>query len=147
MPKNRGGKKFKRQKKNPIERKMIYKDTVEEGQLYGLVIEVLGDCRYKVKCEDNIVRRGNLRGKLRKRCRPELNDIVIICPRDFQDSKGDIIHIYDSSEKNILLNSCCEKLNPNKINNNNLNEDYEDNVIFKISNSDDDKDNEDLNNL
>ena len=52
MPKNRGGKKFKRQKKSTAERKMLYKDSVNEGQLYGLVVNVMGDCRYKVKCED-----------------------------------------------------------------------------------------------
>ena len=90
MPKkNKGGKKFKRAKKD-LDSKMVYKDN--SGQLYGLVKKNYGNGRGEILCEDGTTRLGILRGILKRRCRLEENDVIIICPYDFQDGKGTIIH-------------------------------------------------------
>ena len=103
MPKNRGGKRFKRGKKG-IE-KMIYKDNSNEGQLYGLVKKNFGNGRGKILCEDGLTRLGTLRGNLKKKCRLEVNDVIIICPFDFQDNKGIIIHKYNEAHRLLLIKS------------------------------------------
>ena len=104
MPKNKGGKKFKKGKKFQ-DVKMIYKDTSNTGQLYGLVKKNNGNGRAEILCEDGANRLGILRGSIRHRCRLNINDIIIICPHEFQDSKGMIIHKYNDTHRNELMRS------------------------------------------
>ncbi|MCY3853788.1 MAG: translation initiation factor eIF-1A [Thaumarchaeota archaeon] len=64
----------------------------EEGELLGRVIKLLGSDQVLVKCTDNIIRRGRIRGKLKRRIWIRDNDIVIIAPWDFKNNeRGDII--------------------------------------------------------
>ena len=122
MPKNKGGKHFKKRRKD-MDSKMIYKDTKNGGQLYGLVKKKYGNGRAQILCDDGTTRLGSLRGTLRRRCRLEENDIIIICPFEFQDNKGTIIHKYSDNHRLVLMNSGdCKFLNTfnstNKIDNN-----------------------------
>ena len=139
MTKNRGGKKFKRKKKVTEQIKIIYKDSYNNGQFYGLITEVLGDCRYKVLCEDGTTLLGSLRGKLRKRVRIEYNDVVIICPREFQNSKGDIVHVYNNIDSRMLnhdpdLKNFLEFNKKNRALDKTINS-IDDNVLFTIDDS------------
>lgn len=108
MGKNvKGGKKHKRGKKvqNEVEDKyMVFK---EEGQVYGKVIKLLGNCRLLAKCY--LETGGTLDlmcmipGKFRKRTWINIDDIVLVGIRDFQSGKADIMYKYSSQEAKQLL--------------------------------------------
>ena len=103
MPKNtKGGKKFKRGKKGDEgnESAAQFKD---EGQEYGRVVKMLGDCRLDVELPDKTNLTAHIRGKLRKRVWIETGDIVLVSLRDFDDSKGDVIAKYSSDQANSLV--------------------------------------------
>jgi len=64
----------------------------EEGELFGRVLKMMGGENVMIKCDDNITRRGRIRGKLKRRVWIRDNDIVIIAPWDFNQSEhGDIV--------------------------------------------------------
>lgn len=80
----------KRQVKNESALKEIR--LPEEGELFGRVLKMMGGENVMIKCDDNITRRGRIRGKLKRRVWIRDNDIVIIAPWDFkQDERGDIV--------------------------------------------------------
>lgn len=62
----------------------------------GVVAQLLGFDRVKVKCADGKVRICRIPGKMKKKIWLRLNDVVLVAPWDFQsDLKGDIIWRYD----------------------------------------------------
>ena len=64
----------------------------EEGELFGRVLKMLGGENVLIKCDDNVTRRGRIRGKLKRRVWIRDNDIVIIAPWDFKEGvQGDIV--------------------------------------------------------
>jgi translation initiation factor 1A len=80
----------KRQVKNESALKEIR--LPEEGELFGRVLKMMGGENVMIKCDDNLTRRGRIRGKLKRRVWIRDNDIVIIAPWDFkQDERGDIV--------------------------------------------------------
>ena len=80
----------KRQVKNESALKEIR--LPEEGELFGRVLKMMGGENVMIKCDDNITRRGRIRGKLKRRVWIRDNDIVIIAPWDFDDTgRGDIV--------------------------------------------------------
>jgi len=80
----------KRQVKNESALKEIR--LPEEGELFGRVLKMLGGENVMIKCDDNVTRRGRIRGKLKRRVWIRDNDIVIIAPWDFKESeRGDIV--------------------------------------------------------
>ncbi|GBH33581.1 translation initiation factor 1A [Nitrosopumilus zosterae] len=80
----------KRQVKNESALKEIR--LPEEGEQFGRVMKMLGGENVMVKCADNLIRRGRIRGKLKRRVWIRDNDIVIIAPWDFNDAeRGDIV--------------------------------------------------------
>lgn len=80
----------KRQVKNESALKEIR--LPEEGEQFGRVMKMLGGENVMVKCADNLIRRGRIRGKLKRRVWIRDNDIVIIAPWDFKDAeRGDIV--------------------------------------------------------
>merc|ERR1719350_1031898 len=90
MPKNKlGGNKAKRAKDAGFR---------EDGQEYGQVQRMLGNCRCEVGCCDGVKRLCHIRGKMRKKVWVNQGDIVLVSLRDFQDEKGDIIVKYTSDE-------------------------------------------------
>ena len=99
MPKSntKGGKKHKRGKGNMEnqKRELEFKD---EGQEYGVVLKLLGNCRCQVSCLDGRERLCSIRGKLRKKVYINAGDIVLVSLRDFQDDKADIILKYSAEE-------------------------------------------------
>lgn len=112
MPKNiKGGNKAKRGKNSSLREFTRRLELPDDSgyQFYGLVLKHYGattdimffDTRKK-KDEDASGKltkaMGCVRGSIKKRCRPKINDIVIIAVRDYQDNKVDIIHKYDEDE-------------------------------------------------
>jgi translation initiation factor 1A len=82
--------------------------TYEE---YAYVKKLLGNCRVLVLTNSGIEAIGVIRGTLRKfnnRIIIEAGDIVVVSKRDYQVSKVDIIHKYNSDQIQCLINE--EKL-------------------------------------
>jgi len=103
MVKNtKGGKKCKRTKAIREETTLNYKT---EGQEYGIVVKLLGNCRLEVYCFDGTTRMCQIRGKMRKRVFINKDDIVIVSLRDYQDAKGDIVDKYSESQKRALIDN------------------------------------------
>lgn len=106
MPKNKGkGGKTHRKAKSAtgglFRRELLMK---EDGQEYAVVTKILGNGHVECSCHDNIVRLGTIRGKMRNRVWITLGDTVLCGLRDFQDTKVDIIHKYNSDEIRQLQN-------------------------------------------
>ena len=74
----------------------------EDGQTYGNVIKALGNRRFEVQCQDGLSRKCQVRGNMRNRKFVNIGDVVIACLRDFQDDKGDIVHVYNNDEIRLL---------------------------------------------
>ena len=69
MPNKKGGKKFKRGKKEiASDRKLILKDP-KEDQEYAKITRVNGSGRYKLLCFDGVERLGIAAGNIRKKTR------------------------------------------------------------------------------
>jgi len=70
----------------------------EMGQEYAQILRMLGNGRCDTYCFDGVRRLCHIRGKMRKKIWINVGDIVLICLRDFQDHKGDIILKYSNAE-------------------------------------------------
>lgn len=100
MPNKKGGKKYKRQKKDtePVSRKL--RIIEEEGEEYGRVVKELGSRRFTVECCDGKVRLAQLRKGMRRSVRIKPDDWVLIGLRDYEttDDKCDILCKYETDE-------------------------------------------------
>lgn len=76
----------------------------EEGQEYALVTKILGNGHVECTCFDNVVRLGNIRGKIRRRVWITLGDVVLVGLREYQDNKADVLHKYNPEEIKNLQN-------------------------------------------
>lgn len=70
----------------------------EEHSSYAFVRENNGGGHFRILCDDNTERMGVLRGSMRKRVWVRRGDIVLVTLREYEDSKADIVHKYNSSE-------------------------------------------------
>lgn len=141
MVKNWGGKNAKKIKRSSVsENDNRVLEFKEDSQVYGKVLKLLGDSRCLIACDDGKERQCTVRGKLKKRVWINLNDIVLVSLRDFQQDKGDIIHKYNDSESKKL-----EKMGElGKINSSKLNSDINDDNIDILGSDDDGIDFEDI---
>jgi translation initiation factor 1A len=117
MPKNLKAKKNGTARTNePRKFEMVYKeDVVGGGAVYGQVVKVLGDCNFTVRCfmekemddENGIGHEKellcHLRKSAKKKGRVEVNSIVLVGLRDFQEGKGDILHTYHVDQAKLLV--------------------------------------------
>mgnify|MGYP001159891303 FL=1 len=95
-----GGKKHKRGKKAGFETKTLR--FKEDGQEYAQITGCKGNCRFDVNCFDGKERIAILCGTMRKRKYVNLQDVVLVSLRDFQDDKCDIIDTYDDNQVRVL---------------------------------------------
>jgi translation initiation factor 1A len=77
----------------------------DEGQTYGNVSKSLGNRWFDVQCQDGVLRKCQVRGNMRNKKYVNVGDVVIVSLRDFQDNKGDIIHVYNGEETRTLKNT------------------------------------------
>ena len=114
-----------------ITRDFITKETDQE---YARVTKVLGDCRFKLQCNDGIERIGHARGLMRKRrIMIDQNDVLLVGLRTFENSKCDIILKYSQDEIRKLVNLKAITISENNgfvqpVNN--MNEDEDEDVGF-----------------
>jgi len=103
--KSKGGNKFKKMKKGFGE--VITKlETADKFQNYAQVDSMLGDARIKIKClvDNKIIEKlGIIRGSMRKRQWINSGDIVIVCIRDFEPDKCDIVYVYPKERRNEII--------------------------------------------
>lgn len=105
MPNNKGGKNYKKSK-SITDEPICYERL--EGQMFGRIIKVLGNCNLLVYCNDGRERICHIRGNMRKKVWMSVGDIVLISIRNFNDKdnidniskfdrfdKGDICAKYD----------------------------------------------------
>ena len=125
MPNQKGGKKFKRNKKVHTETKLIYKNS-KENEEYAKIKQKLGNGRFNLECIDGKNRIGIIAGKLRKRLWIDIGDIVLISLWEFSTNsdKCSIIHKYLPDDVNKLISE--EEL-PKNIYNDEYDDDH---VIF-----------------
>jgi translation initiation factor 1A len=70
-----------------------------EGEMFGIIIQMLGFDRVRVRCEDGNIRVGRIPGRMKKRVWMRVGDTVVITPWDFQtDEKCDVVHRYRGNE-------------------------------------------------
>jgi translation initiation factor 1A len=70
-----------------------------DGEMYGIIIQMLGFDRVRVRCEDGEIRIGRIPGRMKKRVWMRVGDTVVIVPWDFQsDQKCDVVYRYRGNE-------------------------------------------------
>ncbi len=71
----------------------------DDGEIFGIIIQMLGYDRVRVRCEDGNIRVGRIPGRMKKRVWMRVGDTVIVVPWDFQsDEKADVIWRYRGNE-------------------------------------------------
>jgi translation initiation factor 1A len=109
MPNFKGGKNFKKGKKNRggyQDKKQLVTKDADEGQEYAQVINPKGNGRFELTCCDGgKTRLGLICGTMRKRVWVNRNDLVLISKwTDMtDDTKCSIIHKYSEDEARRLL--------------------------------------------
>lgn len=70
-----------------------------DGEMFGIIIQMLGFDRVRVRCEDSNIRIGRIPGRMKKRVWMRVADTVLLVPWDFQtDEKCDIVYRYRGNE-------------------------------------------------
>ncbi|MBI4177019.1 MAG: translation initiation factor eIF-1A [Candidatus Aenigmarchaeota archaeon] len=70
-----------------------------QGEIMGLVLELLGGDRFRVDCNDGKVRICRIPGKLRKKVWIRPNDVVVVEPWKIQgDKRGDLVWRYTGTQ-------------------------------------------------
>lgn len=71
----------------------------EKYEVLGIVEQLLGYDRLKVKCIDGRTRICRIPGRMKKKIWISEGDLVLIVPWDFQaESRGDVVHRYEKDE-------------------------------------------------
>jgi translation initiation factor 1A len=102
MPKNTKSKKNSAKREVQGKRDLLLSEDVE-GTAYGQVIRAQGDRNFMVKFLDGKERLCHLR-KSQKRNFVNVEAIVLVGIRDYQDEKGDIVYVYNHEEATKLRN-------------------------------------------
>jgi len=69
-----------------------------KGEMFGVAENFQGGSRLQVICEDGVRRMGRIPGKLRRRMWVRENDLLIVVPWSFQDSKADVKFRYTPTQ-------------------------------------------------
>jgi len=73
-----------------------------KGELIGIILQRFGGNKMEIKATDKKVRNCRVPGRFSRSLWLRPNDIVLIVPWEFDDSKADVIFKYDSSAINQL---------------------------------------------
>jgi len=69
-----------------------------KGEMFAVAETFQGGSRLQVICEDGVRRMGRIPGKLRRRMWVRENDLLIVVPWSFQDSKADVKFRYTPTQ-------------------------------------------------
>ena len=69
-----------------------------KGEMFGVAESFQGGSRLQVICDDGVRRMGRIPGKLRRRMWVRENDLLIVVPWSFQDSKADVKFRYTPTQ-------------------------------------------------
>lgn len=77
--------------------------TPKKGEIPGVVEQIMGHGKLKVRCADGNMRMTRIPGKMKKRIWIREGDVILVKPWDFQsDEKADVIWRYTKTESNWL---------------------------------------------
>jgi len=75
-------------------------------EVLGIAEKMLGYDRLTVRCQDGLTRLCRIRGKMKRRVWIRVNDVVLVCPWDFQtETRGDIVFRYKGGQTEWLRTS------------------------------------------
>ena len=79
----------------------------EEGEVFGVVLQILGAGFLLVKCLDGYTRQVRIPGKYRKRLWCRVGDVVIIMPLYGMkpEEKGELVHRFRKNEVRWLIDN------------------------------------------
>jgi initiation factor 1A len=103
---NFGGNKTKsKARKNFNNKRQFAYDELKkvDGQEYAIVKKKYGGNRFELFCYDKVTRRGVLRGTLCRSTRVNLDQLVLVSLRGFQDDTCDIVHVYKPEDCDLLI--------------------------------------------
>ncbi|MDF1537621.1 MAG: translation initiation factor eIF-1A [Candidatus Thorarchaeota archaeon] len=70
-----------------------------DGEMFGIIIQMLGHDRVRIRCIDGNIRIGRIPGRFKKRVWMRVGDTVILTPWEFQsDEKCDVVYRYRNNE-------------------------------------------------
>jgi|UniRef100_A0A7S0QUU8 translation initiation factor 1A len=104
MPKNKGkgGKNRSRAKSDRNDKRELHYKNTDEGQEYAQVLKMLGGPWLEAYCFDGQKRLCHICGKMGRKVRITVGDVVLISLRGFQDNKADVIDKYLPDEVRTL---------------------------------------------
>ncbi len=102
-PKKNKGKKSKKNQPPPDEANLRVKLPYRpKGEIFAVAETFQGGSRLQLICEDGERRMGRIPGKLRRRMWVRENDLLIVVPWSFQDSKADVKFRYTPTQTSNL---------------------------------------------
>jgi initiation factor 1A len=110
MVKNKGGNKTKRGARKKIhgetQKRTLNEGTTPEGQEYAVVRRINGGGRFGLICADKVERNGLARPTLKRNKKfIEVNQMILVSLRDFQENSCDILDVYTGAEVEFLVKS------------------------------------------
>ncbi len=106
MPKKGGqkAKKMANKSKHGVSQSRVLR-FAEESEVYGVVLQALGNDQLRVKCQDGIERDCHIPGSMQRKVWINPEDHVLVSIRNFQEKRGDITHKYMPDEVRKLKQS------------------------------------------
>ena len=103
--KNKKNKKNKKNIPEPTENIRVTLPYKPKGEMFAVAETFQGGSRLQLICEDGKRRMGRIPGKLRRRMWVRENDLLIVVPWSFQDSKADVKFRYTPTQTSNLKNT------------------------------------------
>ena len=100
--KNKKNKKNKKNTLEPTENIRVTLPYKPKGEMFAVAETFQGGARLQLICEDGKRRMGRIPGKLRRRMWVRENDLLIVVPWSFQDSKADVKFRYTPTQTSNL---------------------------------------------
>ena len=94
--------KSKRNVQQPTENIRVTLPYKPKGEMFAVAETFQGGSRLQLICEDGKRRMGRIPGKLRRRMWVRENDLLIVVPWSFQDSKADVKFRYTPTQTSNL---------------------------------------------
>ena len=100
--KDKKNKKSKKSDTGPTENIRVTLPYKPKGEMFAVAETFQGGSRLQLICEDGKRRMGRIPGKLRRRMWVRENDLLIVVPWSFQDTKADVKFRYTPTQTSNL---------------------------------------------